>query len=228
MAKRPTGTELDEALAILLANTGSGATRRIRRHRSILEIAEAIDVARLRLGSLREVSERVGLSTEMLSDFLSATKLSSAVRDLVKSRALDSVDIVRKLSRLPRVDQLPVADLVVKEGLNSEDVRAIVSLRKLRPTESIAQIIEHVRRSRPIREYEVQFPLPRSSRERDAIRGRVEETLGRENVKSLSFTTEMGILLLTERGEAALREYARSNGFTKKEAAEKILRGGAT
>ena len=89
--------KLDEetALSILFANT-----KRKKRTTDLLTIAKNCDYLVKLYGSQKAVSEKVGLSSEMIREFLVVLKLPKQIQDLVSERKIDSIDIVREISAL--------------------------------------------------------------------------------------------------------------------------------
>jgi len=118
--------KLDEetALAIVFANT-----KRKKRNADLLTIAKSCDYLAKLYGSQKAVAEKVGLSTEMIREFLTVLKLPAEIQDLISERKIDSIDIVREISVL----QEPSKQIVAAEAfINSlsEDVRDIKRLIK--------------------------------------------------------------------------------------------------
>lgn len=118
---------LDEetALAIVFANT-----RRKKRTENLLVIARAFDFLKKLYGSVSATAGRVGLSEQMIREFLSVLKLPREIRALVQDRLIDSVDTVYKISHLPREEQ--VAAAMAAADLSSQDMRDIQRLSKTR------------------------------------------------------------------------------------------------
>src|ERR1035438_10451941 len=145
---------LDSALAILISSTRGRA-----RTRSLVEIADWLDVAIRHLGTIRAVADRIGLSSDMLRQFLSVRRLHPSVKEMFARRELDSVDAATHLSRIPLTDQRSVADLLRSRQIDTSDLRAIHQLRKSDDSDSIGEIVRNVRASRTKQEYVVDFVI---------------------------------------------------------------------
>lgn len=115
----------ESALAIVFANT-----KRKKRAEDIVTIAKAIKHLVKTYGSREEVAKIVGLSTEMLRQFLSALKLAPEVQLMVADRKIDKVEIVRKLATIKDpTKQIEAAKAFA--DFSSEDVRDIRRLSKI-------------------------------------------------------------------------------------------------
>ena len=211
-------SEIEDALAGLIAST-----KRIHRKLNLLEVARKLEVARNALGSLKNVSNAVGLSTEMLRQFSRVPKLAPKVRELLEKGIIQSVDVADRISRLPRPDQLPIAQAVARGELNSDDVRAVVSLRKQLPKMEINKVIHRVTSSRNIREYVVQFLHPSGEDSVKDIKARFITLLGKGGLCSLSFKNGVGTLVLKETGKVRLQGIAKAKGITKRALVDRIV-----
>lgn len=199
-------------------------TKRVRRKLSLVEVAEWIDTARRGLGGIRAVAERVGLSEEMLRQFATVNALSPKVKKLVADRKIDRVDVAHRLSKLPPLEQYQVARLVAAGDLDSDDVRAVVALRRSAPDIDIRQVIDRVRSSRNIKEYVAYFPVPPASNV-ELLRSRIAGVVGEDNIRSLTVQVTLGTLVLNREGSIRLAETARGDGLTKRKLIDRIARG---
>lgn len=120
--------ELDEktALSILFANT-----KRKKRSDNLLTIAKAckylIDLDKY--GSQQAVAKTVGLSSEMIRQFLNVLKLPQEIQELIAERKIDSVDVVKEIASVKD----PLKQIAAAHAfLNSltKDVRDIKRLIK--------------------------------------------------------------------------------------------------
>jgi hypothetical protein len=216
---RPRKGGLSEALGVLIGNT-----RRVHRKFSLVDVAECIEIARQDLGSLHAVAEHVGLSEEMLRQFGSVKDLCPKVKKLVSERKIDSVDIVYRLSKLPHSEQYDVASLVAGGDLDSDDVRAVVTLRRSAPEIDIREVVERVRSSRNIKEYVAYFPVPAGRSHVRLLRSAVAAVVGQANIRSLSLEGNLGTLILNSAGRKRLAEAARSQGVTTRRLLDRIVR----
>lgn len=120
--------ELDEetALSILFANT-----KRKKRIDNLLTIAEACEylVNLKKYGSQQAVAKTVGLSSEMIRQFLTVLKLPKEIQELVSERKIDSVDVVKEIAAIKDpLKQIAVANSFVNSL--SKDARDIKRLIK--------------------------------------------------------------------------------------------------
>jgi len=118
--------KLDEisALQIVFANI-----RRKKRKENLVNIARAFEYLVKNYGSLKAVAEKVGLSTEMIRQFLSVLKLPVEVQDLFLKREIDSVDAAKELAVLQsKHKQIRMAKKIA--GVTSDDARDIKRIVK--------------------------------------------------------------------------------------------------
>jgi len=220
---KPSEEEVDAALAAIIANT-----RRLRRSLNLLEIAKNITVALGRVGSLQKLSYRVGLSEQMLREFLAVEDLVPKVRGLVARREIDGIDIASRIARLPAKDQVPTAEAAVARRLDGADVRAVVALRKVLPRTSIAKVIDRVRKSRDIREYLAEFIVPPDAPSTAGIETCFAELVGKENIRRFDVAGPVGVLAMNPEGRRRLQQIARRRGLTTRRLVDMLVAKGAT
>jgi len=114
----------ETALAIVFANT-----KRKKRPDDLLTVANAFDYLVRLYGSQKVVAEKVGLSTEMVREFLTTLKLPEEIQKLVSDRRIDSIDIIREISSLKEPSKQIAATEAFINSL-SKDVRDIKRLVK--------------------------------------------------------------------------------------------------
>jgi hypothetical protein len=209
-----------EALGKVIANT-----KRVRRKLSLVELAQWIETARRGLGGLRAVAERVGLSEEMLRQFATVNSLSPKVKKLVAERKIDRVDVAHRLSKLDPAEQYQVARLVAAGELDSDDVRAVITLRRSAPKIDIRDVVERVRSSRNIKEHVAYLAVPLGHGNIDALRARVAAVTGDENIRSFNVQGALGTLVLSSDGRNRLAREARARGLTKRKLIDAIVHG---
>lgn len=118
---------LDEetALAILFANT-----KRKKRTDDLLTIAKACEylINLSKYGSQKAVAKTIGISSEMIRQFLSALKLPDEVRELVSERKIDSVDVVKEIAAIKDpLEQIAVAHAFVNSlSKDARDIKRLV------------------------------------------------------------------------------------------------------
>ena len=212
-------SEVEDALAGLIAST-----KRIHRKLNLVQIARKIEIARKGLGNLKNISEAIGLSTEMLRQFSRVTKIAPEARRFVTEGKIQSVDIADRISRLPPADQFLVAQAVARGELNSDDVRAVISFRKDQPKLPISKVISRVTDSRNVREYVVQFLVP-AEEELKNIEDRFPKLLGQDGVRSVNVEKGLGTLILNKDGRNRFELIAKRKGLTKRALVEKVISG---
>lgn len=195
--------ELESALAILISST-----RGRRRTSSLVQITDWLGVAVRQLGSIGVVADRIGLSPDMLRQFLSVRNLHPSVQEMFARRELDSVDAATHLSRLPLKDQLFVADLLKRRQIDTSDVRAISQLRKSGTADSIGEIVSKVCASRTKQEYLVDFVI-RGSQDHLTVEGAIRQVFPSDQIVKLQLQGAVGRLILTKDGRRTLSATAR-------------------
>jgi len=216
--ERPSKETGDTAVAALIANT-----LRVGRRLSLLEVARCVDVGRNAFGRTQALSEKVGISTEMLREFASVNKLSPSVKKLVRERKIESVDVAYRLSRLPPREQLAVARGVIAGRIDSNDVRAIVSLRRSAPDLGIGEIIERVKTSRNIKVYVAEFLLPSGKGRVESVREAFARVVGDKNISSVEVKGPVGTVRMNSEGKRRLQDVATREGLTKRQLIDHIL-----
>ena len=211
---------LDEALAALIRNT-----RRTSRQLSLLEIAEWLDVAIEGCGTLRKVADRIGLSSQMLRQFLAVKQLAPAVQKLFSERKLDSVDMASHLRNLERTDQEFAARETITGDLNTADIRAICEFRNENPDIDIQNAVKQIKATRNIKQYIIEFVVRGPMLSRDVLQRRFADALGTDNIESLQMTCSIGTVVVNHSGRSRLRVLAKQYGVTQAEAVNWIVMG---
>jgi len=208
---------LEKALARLI-----GSTRRPRRVKNLLEVAEEIEVAEKLLGSRKAVAKRIRLSDEMLKEFASVNILEEAVKQMVKEELITSVDTAYRLSLLPKTDQPVVARAYVESGLTGKEVREVVALRRRDSKQPIQAIIDSVKDSRPKVQYVIRFALP-SDVGRSNLRRRFELLVGAKNIVSFEIRDKIGNVTVTKEGKSRLESEAKRKNIPKRKLVQLML-----
>jgi len=114
----------EAALAIVFANT-----KRKKRPDDLITVANTFDYLVRLYGSQKVVAEKVGLSTEMIREFLTTLKLPEEIQKLVSDRRIDGIDIIREISVLKDPSkQIAAAEAFINSL--SKDVRDVKRLVK--------------------------------------------------------------------------------------------------
>lgn len=114
----------DAALAILFANT-----KRKKRKEDLVTIAKSCAYLVDLYKSRRAVAEKIGLSTEMIRQFLAVLKLPKEVQRLFAKRKIDSFDAAKELAALKDPKLQLIASKAIADSL-TKDVRDIKRLIK--------------------------------------------------------------------------------------------------
>ncbi|MBA7676572.1 hypothetical protein ES703_84814 [subsurface metagenome] len=118
--------KLDEISALQIV---FGNIRRKKRKENLVTIAKAFEYLVKHYGSQKAVAEKVGISAEMIRQFLSVLKLPAEVQKLFKNREIDSVDAAKELAVLKgRNKQIRMARKIA--GMTSDDARDIKRIFK--------------------------------------------------------------------------------------------------
>ena len=201
--------KLEEALAIIIS-----CTRRVKRPIDLVALAENILYAKKCLGSLEAVGEAVGLSVQQLKDFLAVEDLCADAKILVSKRTIDSVDVVKTLSKLPAPKQRLLAAHFVAGRLNSKDVRVITTHAKRFAHKSMERIIADYYKSRDVRLYVAEFRLPPRFSNWARLRERFEKIIGKNEIRKLESEKKIAVIEITALGHKKLREAVRERGTT--------------
>lgn len=216
----PTEEEIQKAIAALIKNT-----RINKRHISLIEIVDWLDIAVQGLGDLKEVADRIGLSYKMIKQFTYIRKLIPEVQDLFAKRKIDSIDIAIHLSMLDNHEQLSVAKDVSKKQLNSADVRAIRELKKDVPALNINEVIGKVKSSRNIKQYIAEFVVRSQKINEDQLHNNFSNVIKSKNIIKLIKKGAIGRINMSSEGKRLLQEYSTKHGLTKAQAVSLIAKG---
>jgi hypothetical protein len=201
---------LEKALIRLI-----GSTRRSRRSKNLIEVAKELAVAEKLLGSKKIIAEKIGISEEMLREFESVKKLSNSVKEVIINGRLTSVDVAYRLSMLPAVDQLKVAKAYIEGGLNTKDIRDIVTIFKRNPKSDIDTLIDRIKSSKDIIQYVIKFRIL-NKQEIRLLKEKFSKILGDENIISFEVNGKIAKLVINEKGQKILQEEANKYGITKR------------
>ncbi len=114
----------ETALATIYANT-----RRHKRLVDLLTLAECFDFLRTIYPTQEAIAKKVDLSREMVREFLQIITLPDYVRELIRCRKIDSIDIAYRLSKIR--DENTLRNMIDKVlDVQAHDIRDIVSIMK--------------------------------------------------------------------------------------------------
>jgi len=204
--------------ARLLANT-----RTRRRPDNLVDIARDIRWLESHLGSLRAVSELVGISSDMLNRFLSVERLAPEVRELVQEREIDHINTVHYIRGFDAEGQHVIAEELVAGRLSEGDVRVLAPLRRSLPHLSVAELVSRVQTSKDKKVYVAYFHVPSDSEGIAALKDRFAEAVGEDNIVAFSVEEELGTLKLTPPGLKKLRQAARERKMSLRRFVDSVV-----
>lgn len=208
---------LEKVLALIIS-----CTRRVKRPLNLVTLAKNISDAKGHLGSLEAVGQTVDLSVQQLKDFLTVEGLCAEVKALVKIRAIDSVDVMKNISRLPKGSQQILAKELTKGAISSKDIRILTSFTKQFPDKSLRKIIRDYYKSRDIKTYLVKFPVPKDRRIKEVQR-KFEKIVGKTDIISFRVNNGMAILELSYQGQEKIRKAAKKQKNTLRKFVNRLL-----
>ena len=195
--------QLEEALAILIS-----CTRRKIRPLSLPEIAKWLDIAVEKMGSIRAVADRIGVSAKMLTQFSHVKKLSQDVQTLFEKRQLDSVDATTQLAMLPEHEQKVAANALASRAIDTIDLRAVVELRRTGDNRSITSLLQKVSASKSKKEYVAEFVIRGNPKPAD-IRKQFTRYIPASEILSFQVKGSLGQMVLSPKGKNALTNTAK-------------------
>lgn len=195
--------QLEQALAILIS-----CTRRKTRPLSLTEIAKWLDIAVGKMGSIRAVADRIGVSAKMLTQFSQVKKLSQDVQILFEKRKLDSVDATTQLAMLPEHEQKVVAAALASRAIDTIDLRAVIELRRSGDNGAITSLLEKVSASRSKKEYVAEFVIRGNPNPAD-IRKKFTRYIPASEILSFEVKGSLGQMVLSPKGKNALTNTAK-------------------
>lgn len=208
----------ESVVARLIANT-----RRKKRPNNLVEIARDIRWLENDLGSLKAVSETIGLSLDMLHQFLSVERLCPELRKLAEERRIDLVNVVHYMRNFDSVAQQAIAGEVIAGRLSAEDIRVLAPLRGNLTNTNIHQLISRVQKSRNIKVYIAYFRVPEGFDDVGSLRKRLERIIGKTELVSLELTNGTGVLELTWMGQKKLRQAAKKRRLSLRKFVDMIV-----
>lgn len=211
--------ERESVIARLIANT-----RRTKRPNNLIEIARDIRWLQNDLGTLKAVSETIGISTHMLGQFLSVEKLSPEVKKLVKERKIDLINVVRYMRNFRWNAQRVIAREVIAGRLSANDIRVLAPLHKSLSHLTIHQLISRVQKSKNIKIYVAYFRIPSGFKNTNALKRRFQKIVGKTEIVSFTVKDLVGTLELTLLGQKKLRDAAKERNSSLRKFVDMIVR----
>jgi hypothetical protein len=185
------------------------STKRKKREFSILEIASDISFLKEMLGSLKEVSKVIGISTEMLNQFLSVYKLPQEVQTLVKERKIDRVAVVFLLSKFSEEDLQQLIPMVSDRKISSQDLKVLLPYRKQHSQEKIIDLIKNLSSSKNVKISVVNIPRKATNRSSQQIAEIIKAKVGDDNFLVVTEDENLYGIKIKKEGEKILRAIAK-------------------
>lgn len=205
-------------IARLIANT-----LRKKRPNNLMAIANDIRWLKNDLGSLRAVSKIIGISTDMLGQFLSVEDLCPQVQQLVKKRQIDLINIVRYIRGFTPQEQQVIAKEVIAGRLSATDIRVLAPLKTNHPKLTIDKLISRIKKARNIREYIAYFNIPKEFTYAAGIKNRFEKIIGKNEIISFDVKNLVGTIKLTFIGQKRVKESAKEHNLSLREFVDLIV-----
>lgn len=132
-----------QALAIIFGNT-----KRKKRKENLITIAKAFQYLVKVYGSQQAVAQKVGLSAEMIRQFLTVLKLEPKVQELFLTRQIDSVDTAKELVRLKERDkQIALAQKIANlTSKDARDIKRAVAVDNIRVRDAVRVVLKEKRK----------------------------------------------------------------------------------
>lgn len=209
----------EEIIARLLGNT-----RRRNRPNNIVKIAGDIRLLENDLGSLKEISGALGITTQMLRRFLSVEKLDLEVKNMVRRREIDSVAIIDILRRFEPESQRAIAKEIILGHLDVDNMKVLSALCMAPSNKTIEDLISSVRDSENKKVYVIKFKISKDSESIERIRKRFQKIVDAENMISFTISKALGTLELTNLGRKKMIEAAKTEGLSLRRLVANIIK----
>jgi hypothetical protein len=201
--------KLEKSLSLIIT-----CTRRVKRPKDLVTLAKNISFAAKKSGGIEELAKAVNLSVQQLEDFLSVEDLCTEVKGLVGERTIDSVDVVKTISKLPPKKQKILAEYLVRGKFASKDVRIITTFAKRFADRPIEKVIRDYEKSKDVKLYVAQFRVPAHFNNQVGLHKRFEDIVGKNEMRKLQFQGRVVVLEVTSLGYKKLREAVRKEQTT--------------
>lgn len=216
--KRMGNNKVNEATARILLST-----KRKSRQYSLYEIASDILFLKNEIGGINNVSKIIGISTGMLNQFLSVFKLPAEIIELLKERKIESVSSAHILSKFNNEDSIQLAQLILTEGLTSQELRIILPFRRKNLNEPIIDIVRRVLDSKNIKVSVIRISESKLKCSITELENRILNLIGNENFLTISSSNSNIDLKITTEGEKKVRQKAKENKLSFQEFINKII-----
>lgn len=195
-----------------------------KRQFSLFDIAEDIKYLKKENGGMKKVSQVIGISAGMLNQFLSIYKLPDEIIELVKSRKIDSVSIVHHLSKFKKEEAIELSNLIINDGLSSQDLRILLPYRKQFPNKSINELVKKIYDSKNIKVSVIRFSSSDLKKSITSLKDSIFSLVGEENFLTIDNFENNIDLKITALGEKTLREIAKTQHQTFQELISQLIK----
>lgn len=210
--------KINEATARILLST-----KRKSRQYSLYEIASDILYLKNETGGINNVSKLIGISTGMLNQFLSVFKLPSEIIELIKQRKIESVSTAHTLSKFNYDDSIQLAQLLLTDGITSQELRIILPYRRKYPKEPIVEIVRRVLDSKNIKVSVIRISESNMKCSLVELETRIVKIVGKENFLTIENSKSSIDLKITANGEKIIRQKAKEERKSFQEFFTKII-----
>jgi hypothetical protein len=195
-----------------------------KRQFSLFDIAEDIKYLKKENGGMKKVSQVIGISAGMLNQFLSIYKLPEEIIELVKSRKIDSVSIVHHLSKFKKEEAIELSNLIINDGLSSQDLRILLPYRKQFPHKSINELVKKINDSKNIKVSVIRFSSSDLKKSITSLKDSIVSLVGKENFLTIDNYDNYIDLKITALGEKTLREIVKTQHQTFQELISQLIK----
>jgi len=182
------------------------STKRKSRKYSIYDTATDIACLKKELGNMNEVAKVIGITSGMLSRFLSVFKLPLSVQELVKQREIDRISLVLDSSKLKEEDILKLAEKGLLKELSSQDIRTLVAYRKENKTGSIDNLVEEMLKSKNIKASVIRIDKGDTTKSIEELNKIFTREVGKDNLIIIELNKNFIDIKLSKTGEKILRQ----------------------
>lgn len=207
-----TQEELNKIIARVILST-----KRKNRQYSLYEIASDIKALQEDKGSLKTVSDIIGISSGMLNQFLSVFKLPDPIIDLIKDRKIDSVSIAHNLSKFKPEDAIKLSSLIINQKISSQDLKVLIPYRRQHAHHSIENLVEALNATKNIKVSVIRINRDDTIKDQEELTDLFGSLVGVENIVEITVNEKNIDIKLLKDGEKVLRSIAKSKGQSLQE-----------
>lgn len=203
-----TDTNVNIAIGRILSNT-----KRKKRPCSLVEIANDFETA-LTQKSKNELSEIIGISSNMINKFTSVNKLPLSIKKLVEERLVDSVALVYDLTKLSNKDLMELEPLLKENKINSNELKVFLPFRKQHPSKSIIELYNQQLNSKNIKVSVIRLQKSDGNNDLIGLKNKLAKIISSDEILDLEINNNNLDIKITKNGELELRKIAREQNKT--------------